>query len=381
MRRGEPNPLRRTAEQVLGASSAYETYQNQLFQTNKAIEVLTRRTNNLGEAQETLATTAEDTLSRAFQSLTDSASGTDAAIAEALQQFENANVGSDDQATDLARDIGSQLVSIAEATTSAQVRQAYARVEAYARDNSLIVAEDENLKALLLATEEAFQSRLNTLIASEQQQRFATDRFQAAEGANQQLRSIFEQLRSGDLGTDQLRSVNTDFETSSAHSTRLGVVVPNIEHLREQITGLANQGLAQINRETFATGLAQTMQEANTESVTCCPVCGTRSLSRSIAGIQPAVGNNLYQPQNIGVVVPDIEQMRTSVAGLADQNLDDQLSHLQDTVEAVKRNTKMTSARNGRWSKPNDRKTKRHTILRVTCCNCVKPASNAPNSR
>ena len=72
LRRGEPNPLRRSAQQILEANSAYETYQNQLFQTNKAIEVLTRRTNSLGEAQEAVATTAEDKLSGAFQSLTDS---------------------------------------------------------------------------------------------------------------------------------------------------------------------------------------------------------------------------------------------------------------------------------------------------------------------
>ena len=231
LRRGEPNPHRRTAEQILEASSAYETYQNQLFQTNKAIEVLTRRTNSLGEAQEVVATTAEDKLSSAFQSLTDAASGTDTAVAEALQQFENANVGSDDQATDLARDIGSQLVSIAEATTSAQVRQAHARVEAYARDNSLIVAEDERLKALLLAAESAFQSRLNTFIASEQQQQFATDRFQAVEEANQGLRSIFERFQSGDLGAGGVTRLNTEFDNLLATFDRLGVVIPNVEQL------------------------------------------------------------------------------------------------------------------------------------------------------
>ena len=231
LRRGEANPLRRTAEQILEASSAYETYQNQLFQTNKAIEILTRRTNKLGEAQEVVATTVEDKLSRSFQSLTDAASGTDTAIAEALQQFENANVGTDDQATDLARDIGSQLVSIAEATTAAQVRQAHARVEAYARDNSLIVAEDERLKGLLLATEEAFQSRLNTFIASEQQQQFATDRFQAVEDANQGLRGIFESLQSGDLGADGVTRLNTEFDNLLATFDRLGVVVPNVQQL------------------------------------------------------------------------------------------------------------------------------------------------------
>ena len=192
---------------------------------------MTRRTNKLGEAQEVVATTVEDKLSRSFQSLTDAASGTDTAIAEALQQFENANVGTDDQATDLALDIGSQLVSIAEATTAAQVRQAHARVEAYARDNSLIVAEDERLKALLLATEEAFQSRLNTFIASEQQQQFATDRFQAVEDANQGLRSIFESLQSGDLGADGVTRLNTEFDNLLATFDRLGVVVPNVQQL------------------------------------------------------------------------------------------------------------------------------------------------------
>ena len=160
LRRGEPNPYRQTAEQILGASSAYETYQNQLFQTNKAIEVLTRRTNSLGEAQEAVATTAGDTVTRAFQSLTDAASGTDAQIAEALQQFENANVGSDDQATaDLAIDIGSQLVSIAEATSVAQIDASKRRVDALARDNSLILEDSKQLQALLLAGEEAFAAR------------------------------------------------------------------------------------------------------------------------------------------------------------------------------------------------------------------------------
>ena len=158
-RRGEANPFRRTAEQILEANQAYKTYQSQLFQVDKAIEVLTRRTDKLSESQQDAADTAENSLARAFKSLGDAASGTDAQIATALQQFENA-VGSENEAVrDLALDIGDQLVAIAESTTESQTRSAYKRVESYARDNSLIIAEDENLKALLLAAEDAFQQQ------------------------------------------------------------------------------------------------------------------------------------------------------------------------------------------------------------------------------
>ena len=246
--------------------------------------------------------------------------------------------GPTDQATDSRGILVDQLYSGgSEATTSAQVTicQAHDRVEAYARDNSLIIAEDENLKALLLAAEEAFQSRRNALIASEQRRQLATDGFKQQNRPTQQLRSVFERLRSGDLGPDDLRGVNTEFEKLVTTFDQLGVVIPNIEQLREEITGLANEDLAQINRENFATGLAQTMQEANTEIRNL--LASMRDLEASPDQLQEfnqqfeAIFTNL---QNIGVVIPNIEQLRTTVAGLADQSIDRQLAPLADIVEA-----------------------------------------------
>ena len=64
LRRGEPNPLRRTREQILAASDAYKTYQSQLFQVDKAIEVLTRRNNKLGDAATDAADAQVDSVSR-----------------------------------------------------------------------------------------------------------------------------------------------------------------------------------------------------------------------------------------------------------------------------------------------------------------------------
>ena len=133
---------------------------DQLFQVDKAIEVLTRRTDKLSESQQDAADTAENSLARAFKSLGDAAAGTDAQIATALQQFESASGSGNEAVRDLALDIGNELVAIAESTTESQIRSAYKRVESYARDNSLIIAEDENLKALLLAAENAFQQQI-----------------------------------------------------------------------------------------------------------------------------------------------------------------------------------------------------------------------------
>ena len=162
-RRGEPNPFRRTAEQILETNQAYKTYQDQLFQVDKTIEVLTRRQDNLSESAEKAAKTVVDTVSQAFQSLTAVASGTDAQIAEALQRFETATENADEQVRDLALDIGNQLVAIAEATSVAQIDASKRRVDALARDNSLILEGSKQLQALLLAGEEAFAARRREL--------------------------------------------------------------------------------------------------------------------------------------------------------------------------------------------------------------------------
>ena len=212
---------------------------SQLNATLPLIEAASDRLRQLEDVSDQ-AVKPVDSLSGAFNGLIASASGADAEVAEALQRLEDATEGTESRSTDLARDIGSQLVSIAEATTSAQVRQAHTRVAAYARDNSLVIAEDEQLKTLLLAAEGAFQSKLSALIATEQRSQFAADRFKAVEQANQQLRGILEQLRSGDFKVDELRGVNAEFDGLVATFDRLGVLLPNVDQLRTEIAQLVN---------------------------------------------------------------------------------------------------------------------------------------------
>lgn len=152
-------------QQALEANDAYQTYQDQLFQVNKTIEVLTRRTDELTESQQDNADTVANTLATAYRDLTAAASGTDAEIAEALQRFENITASEEDsQVVDLARDIGSELVGIAESTSASQIAANKKRVDALARDNSLIIADNERLQALLTSTGKATAARLGSLL-------------------------------------------------------------------------------------------------------------------------------------------------------------------------------------------------------------------------
>ena len=166
LRRGEPNPLRQSTEDILEASAAYQSYQDQLFQVDKTIEILTRRTDRLGDAQENAVDIAENKLARAFNNLTEAASGTDAQIAEALQRFENAATNEEDtEVVDLARDIGSELVGIAESTSAGEIAAGKKKVDALARDNSLIIADNERLQALLASTQAATVTQLDSLLS------------------------------------------------------------------------------------------------------------------------------------------------------------------------------------------------------------------------
>ena len=248
-------------QQTLAANEAYKTYQDQLFQVDKAIEVLTRRTDKLSESQQDAADTAENSLARAFKSLGDAASGTDTQIATALQQFENASGSANEAVRDLALDIGNELVAIAESTTESQIRSAYKRVESYARDNSLIIAEDENLKALLLAAEDAFQQRLSDVIEQARRERLATDRDRLIRDSASGIRDALAVLNNRDASAGQLQDAQQELNAFADVLNRLGGVVPNLEAFNDQFRILiqlrshdedSGQRLQAIGREISA---------------------------------------------------------------------------------------------------------------------------------
>ena len=235
----------RQTDAILEQNDAYKTYQSQLFQVDKAIEVLTRRTDKLSESQQDAADTAENSLARAFKSLTDAATGTDAQIAEALQRFENVTAGADPQITDLARDIGSQLVSIAESTTVAQIESSKKRVDALARDNSLIIADSEQLQALLLAGEEAFYARRRQL--REQENAAYRDQFtlEVHDEEAQALTNALLQFQ--DLQKDVQEAVGLDAKRSAEGQATAYIeayrdsIDPAILHLIETVKTLRGE--------------------------------------------------------------------------------------------------------------------------------------------
>ena len=335
IRRGEPNPFRKTAGQILEASESYEIYQSQLFQTNEAIEVLTRRTNELGEAQEAVAATAKDRLAGAFQSLTDAASGTDAEIAEALQRLENA--GGDDRVTDLALDIGDQLIAIAEATSVKQVEASKKRVDALARDKSLIIADNKELQALLLASEEAFVARRREI---QQQEDAARRKVQRQEDAAYRdaftLRTHDEEasalsgalLRFQDLQRDVQEAVELDAQQSAE-----GQATAYIRAYRDTINPVILNLVESVRtlREELR-GSIQAFERLNAQDALTLEIQGEIGGERSDALAELF---DLNQAVQDGIRENEIANLRQRSVALKEKLADDTLSLQQYQTDAI----------------------------------------------
>ena len=232
---------------------------------------------SLVEGARSAVVTPSDTLDQQIDALAQSATEGSTAIARALQQIQNidANTGEAGlkREQDIALDIGDQLVAIAEATTVKQLDAAKRRVAGLARDNSLIIENETNLQNLLLVAESQFQERKIALIteagrqaASERiRQEVEAEREASAQGlierqraaqrareqarrattqlltqSNEQIGDVLSQLRDADISGDQFASLNVQFEMLVANLDNLGVAVPNIARLRDELAGIAD---------------------------------------------------------------------------------------------------------------------------------------------
>ena len=239
---------------------------------------------------QTAVVTPSDTLDQQIDALAQSATEGSTAIARALQSLQNIDTRTAPEGLgrerDAALDIGDQLVAIAEATTVRQLDAAKRRVAGLARDNSLIVENETGLQNLLLAAESQFRERKIALItaagkeaASERiRQEVEAEREASAQGllerqraaqqareqarrattrlltqSNEQISAVLNQLRDADISDDQFASLNVQFETLVTNLNNLGVAVPNIARLREELAGIADlriddqlSGLAEV---------------------------------------------------------------------------------------------------------------------------------------
>ena len=263
---------------------------------------------SLVEGARSAVVTPSDTLDQQIDALAQSATEGSTAIARALQQIQNidANTGEAGlkREQDIALDIGDQLVGIAEATTVKQLDAAKKRVAGLARDNSLIVENETGLQNLLLAAESQFRDRKIALITaagkeaiSERvRQEIEAEREASAQGlierqrsaqrareqarrattqlltqSNEQISGVLNQLRDADVSGDQFASLNVQFETLVTNLDNLGVAVPNIGRLREELAGIANlriddqlSGLAEVtqrNQEAAFSGAREEGQQ------------------------------------------------------------------------------------------------------------------------
>ena len=226
---------------------------------------------------QTAVVTPSDTLDQQIDALAQSATEGSTAIARALQSLQNidANTGEAGlkREQDIALDIGDQLVAISEATTVKQLDAAKRRVTGLARDNSLIIENETGLQNLLLAAESQFRERKIALItaagkeaASERiRQEIEAEREASAQGllerqrvaqqareqarrattqlltqSNEQISAVLNQLRDADISDDQFASLNVQFEMLVTNLDNLGVAVPNIGRLREELAGIAD---------------------------------------------------------------------------------------------------------------------------------------------
>ena len=257
---------------------------------------------------QTAVVTPSDTLDTQIDALAQSATEGSTAIARALQQIQDidANTGETglERQQDIALAIGDQLVSIAEATTVKQLDAAKRRVAGLARDNSLIIENETGLQNLLLAAESQFRERKIALItaagketASERiRQEVEAEREASAQGllerqraaqrareqarrattqlltqSNEQIGDVLSQLRDADISDDQFASLNVQFEMLVANLDNLGVAVPNIGRLREELAGIADlriddqlSGLAEVtqrNQEAAFAGAREAGQQ------------------------------------------------------------------------------------------------------------------------
>ena len=315
---------------------------------------------------QTAVVTPSDTLDQQIDALAQSATEGGTAIARALQQIQNidANTGETGLARqqDIALDIGDQLVSIAEATTVKQLDAAKRRVAGLARDNSLIIENETGLQNLLLAAESQFRERKIALItaagekaASERiRQEVEAEREASAQGlierqraaqqareqarrattqlltqSNEQIGNVLSQLRDVDISDDQFASLNVQFETMVMNLDNLGVAIPNIGRLREELAGIAD-----LRIDDQLSGLAEATQRNQEAAFADAREAGQQLTRRLLEGgeaVQREFARKRIQATR--QVVRQIERIET---GLARAQSVDSLERLQTDTKQLR---------------------------------------------
>ena len=229
-------------QSILGVNEAYQTYESQLFQVSKAIEVLTKKQKELSEAAETAASTQVDAAATAFANLRAVSTGTDAQIAEALQKFENVMSGEDASVRDLGLDIGAQLVGVSRSDNVRELKSRHEAIHDLLISNSLLIKDSEELSALAASANAAVQAKVGELVDAVPVG--ASDR-------TDQLRELA--LFAGEVGAVEAEASAKRGLLAAAETARLGAEVKEREEIANDFNTFQTriskiQGLDQINR-------------------------------------------------------------------------------------------------------------------------------------
>ena len=225
------------------------------------LESAEQRFGDTSDAADEASEKVTESVSTHITSLTQVADQGASAIARTLQELDNFEIGGgggqggpgdDEQAQqrqlDLAYDIGNELIRITEATTVAQVNASQKRVEAYARDNSLIVEGEQTLQALITAVYEQASARRSQL--------FAVDlRVRAREQEAEREQELITTVRDAFVAAEQSKNL----ETLQTHRQALQAVQERFDRERE-ITGEA--GRLEQRRGTLVVQAEQRLNRA-----------------------------------------------------------------------------------------------------------------------
>ena len=335
-----------------------EGLQASLAETLPIVEQLSRALGQLDTDAQQTASRTQASLENLIDNLGASATSSTQAIAIALQHLDDFGGGRDTnlndenrRARDLALDLGDQLIAIAESTSVKQIESNKKRVDTLARDNSLIIDDNEQLQSLLLAAEEAFTAQRRQLrqqeiadIQSANRGVAASQRLQAETDFSREFRDIRKDLLEA-TNRDEVDAAQTRINTALEALDRLGIRHQAFNRYLVDLARIRERTITEIEqdeRDRAIQGYYSQRIEAEMQFSGQFRDIRSRLLEATRQGQVDALQKEFDATvQNLterGIAYQAfnrfIQQFPRDRANQEEQILDEQLSHLADTVEA-----------------------------------------------
>ena len=331
--------------------------QKSIRETLPIVEQLSRALGQLNKDTNREIRQTQATLQGRISDLTSASTGSVQAIATALQQLDNFGGGrdgnlnnTDKSVRDLALDLGDQLIAIAESTSVKQAEANKKRVDALARDNSLILEDSQQLQALLLAIEEAFIARRRQLrqeetdaVQASNRQASADERLKAETDFSTEFRDIRKQLLEATT-QDEIDAAQERINTALAALDQLGIRHEAFNRYLVDLARIRERTITEIEQEERDRAIqgyysrrieaevqfAQEFRDIRGRLLEATTQAEIDALQKEFdATVQSLTERGIaYQAFN-----RYIQQFPRDRASQEEQILDDQLSHLADRVQ------------------------------------------------